>query len=174
MEEPPGGPYFGKLDPEARYHVRIDNTGDGREDVAYRWQFRQFFRNPNSFLDAAPTVTSVDDPDINFPQRYDLYKETYKRNGELKNTKRIGRPLATSAQRRRRRTRIAVRRERRRDRRSADRGADQSSSPRAGPSAPAPSPAGAARAGSSRHCDHGTIPRSGRGSSSSIARYSSW
>src|SRR5688500_13455269 len=89
LEEPAGGPYFGKLDPEARYYVKIDNTGDGVEDVAYRWKFRQFFRNPNSFLDAAPTVTSVDDPDINFVQRYDLYKETYKRNGELKHTKRI-------------------------------------------------------------------------------------
>ena len=78
MEEPAGGPYFGKLDPRARYYVKIDNTGDGREDVAYRWQFKQKFRNPNSFLDAAPTVDSVDDPDINFVQTYDLYKETYK------------------------------------------------------------------------------------------------
>ena len=78
MEEPAGGPYFGKLDPRARYYVKIDNTGDGREDVAYRWQFKQKFRNPNSFLDAAPTVDSVDDPDINFVQTYDLYKDTYK------------------------------------------------------------------------------------------------
>jgi hypothetical protein len=78
MEEPAGGPYFGKLDPKARYYVKIDNTGDGYEDVAYRWSFRQFFRTPGSFLDAAPTVDSVDDPDVNFVQRYDLYKETYK------------------------------------------------------------------------------------------------
>ena len=28
MEEPAGGPYFGKLDPKARYYVKIDNTGD--------------------------------------------------------------------------------------------------------------------------------------------------
>ena len=88
MEEPAGGPYFGKLDPKARYYVKIDNTGDGYEDVAYRWKFRQFFRNPNSFLDAAPTVDSVDDPDINFVQRYDLYKETY-RNRRLVKTQRI-------------------------------------------------------------------------------------
>ncbi len=60
LEEPAGGPYFGKLDPKARYYVKIDNTGDGREDVAYRWQFNQKFRNPNSFLYAAPTVTSVE------------------------------------------------------------------------------------------------------------------
>ena len=58
LEEPAGGPYFGKLDPEARYYVKIDNTGDGRPDVAYRWEFDQRFRNPDSFLDAAPTSCS--------------------------------------------------------------------------------------------------------------------
>jgi hypothetical protein len=79
LEEPAGGPYYGKLDPKARYYVKIDNTGDGREDVAYRWQFHQRFRNPNSFLYAAPTVTSANDPDINFVQTYDLYRETYKK-----------------------------------------------------------------------------------------------
>jgi hypothetical protein len=77
LEEPAGGPYYGKLDPDARYYVKIDNTGDGYEDVAYRWVFHQRFRNPNSFLYAAPTVTSVSDPDINFVQTYDLYRLTY-------------------------------------------------------------------------------------------------
>jgi Domain of unknown function (DUF4331) len=88
LEEPAGGPYFGKLDPKARYYVKIDNTGDGYEDVAYRWQFKQRFRNPNSFLYAAPTVTTADDPDINFAQTYDLYREEYK-NRRLKDVDRI-------------------------------------------------------------------------------------
>jgi hypothetical protein len=88
FEDPSGGPYFGKLDPNARYYVKIDNTGDGIEDVAYRWQFRQRFRNPSSFLYAAPTVDTVDDPDLNFVQTYDLYRETYRR-GELKSARRI-------------------------------------------------------------------------------------
>ena len=30
--------------------MKIDNDGDGVEDVAYRWQFKNKFRNPNSFL----------------------------------------------------------------------------------------------------------------------------
>ena len=67
LEEPAGGPYFGKLDPRARYYVKIDNTGDGRADVAYRWKFKQKFLKPDSFLDQG-----------NFVQLYDLYKETYK------------------------------------------------------------------------------------------------
>jgi hypothetical protein len=88
LEEPAGGPYFGKLDPKARYYVKIDNTGDGYEDVAYRWQFKNKFRNPNSFLYAAPTVDSVNDPDLNFVQTYDLFKETYK-NRRLVRTSKI-------------------------------------------------------------------------------------
>jgi Domain of unknown function (DUF4331) len=88
LEEPAGGPYFGKLDPKARYYVKIDNTGDGYEDVAYRWQFKNKFRNPDSFLYAAPTVDSVNDPDLNFVQTYDLFKETYK-NRHLVRTKKI-------------------------------------------------------------------------------------
>ncbi len=93
FEDPSSGPYFGKLDPKAHYYVKIDNTGDGREDVAYRWQFSQRFRNPNSFLYAAPTVDSVDDPDINFVQTYDLYRETYNRKGHLKRSLRIANDL---------------------------------------------------------------------------------
>jgi hypothetical protein len=89
LEEPAGGPYFGKLDPKARYYVKIDNTGDGREDVAYRWKFNQRFRNPESFLYAAPTVTTADDPDINFVQTYDLYRETYDRRGKREHSKLI-------------------------------------------------------------------------------------
>ena len=46
LEEPAGGPYYGKLDPKARYYVKIDNTGDGYEDVAYRWQFHSEVPQP--------------------------------------------------------------------------------------------------------------------------------
>ncbi len=95
FEDPSSGPYFGKLDPKARYYVKIDNTGDGREDVAYRWKFKQRFRNPGSFLYAAPTVDSATDPDINFVQTYDLWRETY-RNGKVKSSRKIaaGVPVA--------------------------------------------------------------------------------
>jgi hypothetical protein len=88
LADPAGGPNFYPLDENARYYVKVDNTGDGYEDVAYRWDFSSRFRNPNSFLYAAPTVDSVRDPDVNFVQTYDLYKETYK-NRRLVGSKRI-------------------------------------------------------------------------------------
>jgi hypothetical protein len=95
LENPAGGPYFGKLDPKARYYVKIDNSGDGVEDVAYRWQFHNRFRNPKSFLYAVPPVSSISDPNLNFVQSYDLYYERYK-NGRETSSKRIatGVPVA--------------------------------------------------------------------------------
>ena len=82
LEDPAGGPNFGKLDPKAKYHVKIDNTGDGVEDVGYHWKFTSRFRNPESFLAYVPPVRSIDDPNINFVQTYDLCKDRY-RNGQL-------------------------------------------------------------------------------------------
>jgi Domain of unknown function (DUF4331) len=83
LADPAGGPNFFPLDEDARYYVKIDNSGDGREDVAYRWDFKTRFRNPNSFLYAAPTVDSVNDPDLNLVQTYDLYKEEYNSSGRV-------------------------------------------------------------------------------------------
>jgi hypothetical protein len=95
LQNPAGGPYFGKLDPEARYYVKIDNTGDGVEDVAYRWQFHNRFRNPKSFLYAVPPVNSIGDANLNFVQSYDLYYERYRKGG-MTSSKRIvhGVPVA--------------------------------------------------------------------------------
>jgi Domain of unknown function (DUF4331) len=89
LADPAGGPNFYPLDPHARYYVKVDNTGDGYEDVAYRWQFKTRYRNPDSFLYAAPQVTSVKDPDLNLVQTYDLYKETYNKHRRVVSVKRI-------------------------------------------------------------------------------------
>ena len=88
LQNPAGGPYFGKLDPAAHYYVKIDNTGDGVEDVAYRWEFKNQFRNPNSFLYAVPPVNSIGDANLNFVQTYDLHYELYKK-GQLVSDRRI-------------------------------------------------------------------------------------
>ena len=91
LADPAGGPNFYPLDENARYYVKVDNTGDGYEDVAYRWQFTTRWRKPDSFLYAAPTVDSVRDPDLTLVLTYDLYKETYNKHRRLVSTKRIAR-----------------------------------------------------------------------------------
>src|SRR3954462_61555 len=40
FEDPGGGPNFYKFDPKARYYINVDNTGDGRYDLRYRFTFR--------------------------------------------------------------------------------------------------------------------------------------
>ena len=89
LADPAGGPNFYPLDEDARYYVKIDNTGDGYEDVAYRWDFDTKFRNANSFLYAVPPVTSVNDRNLNLVQTYDLYKEEYNKDRKMVSTRRV-------------------------------------------------------------------------------------
>ncbi len=81
FEDPAGGPNFYKFDPKARYYINIDNTGDGRPDVRYRFRFKDHLRNPNSFLYAAPTVDSIDSPNLNVFQTYDVDRLVYGKGG---------------------------------------------------------------------------------------------
>src|SRR3954465_2725928 len=37
---PGGGPNFYRFDDRARYYINVDNTGDGRYDVRYRFSFK--------------------------------------------------------------------------------------------------------------------------------------
>ena len=82
FEDPAGGPNFYKFDPKARYYINIDNTGDGRPDVRYRFRFKDHVRNPNSFLYAFPGVKSIDDPNLNVYQTYDVDRLVYGKGGK--------------------------------------------------------------------------------------------
>src|SRR6185312_8077025 len=58
FEDPAGGPNFHKFDQKARYYINIDNTGDGKYDVRYRFKFRDKYENGgSSFLYALPGVS---------------------------------------------------------------------------------------------------------------------
>jgi hypothetical protein len=80
QEDPAGGPNFYKFDDAADYYIQVDNTGDGKADVKYLFEFKTQTRNRNSFLYAAPGVSSISDPKLNVVQRYKVTRETY-RNG---------------------------------------------------------------------------------------------
>src|SRR3954462_5765258 len=68
FEDPAGGPKFYRLDDRADYYVNVDNTGDGRPDIRYQFKFKTHIRNKNSFLYAAPGVSSISDPKLNVYQ----------------------------------------------------------------------------------------------------------
>ncbi|MFI5758577.1 DUF4331 domain-containing protein [Streptomyces sp. NPDC051569] len=73
FEEPNGGPNFYAFADDARYHIKIDNTGDGHADVTYTWRFRNEIRDAaNQFLYNTGPVRGFNDPTLNFRQVYDL------------------------------------------------------------------------------------------------------
>ncbi|MEU3064022.1 DUF4331 domain-containing protein [Streptomyces subrutilus] len=77
MEEPNGGPNFYAFGDDLRYNIKVDNTGDGVSDVTYTWRFRSSYRDSaNQFLYNTGPVTSLNDPDLNFRQVYDLVVTT--------------------------------------------------------------------------------------------------
>jgi hypothetical protein len=72
FQDPAGGPNFYKFARDARYDLNIDNDGDSLPDLTYRFRFHDRLRNPDTFLYNTGPVTSLDDPDLNFTQTYDL------------------------------------------------------------------------------------------------------
>ncbi|MFE2529544.1 DUF4331 domain-containing protein [Streptomyces sp. NPDC059382] len=73
FEEPNGGPNFYAFGDDLRYNIKIDNTGDGVSDITYTWRFHSSYRDDaNQFLYNTGPVTSLNDPDLNFRQVYDL------------------------------------------------------------------------------------------------------
>ena len=93
---PANGPNFFRFDDRARYYVNIDNTGDGKPEIKYRFTFRTKV-NKKSFLYAFPGVESINDPKLFQKQTYTVHRETYKK-GRLRKVTRLGRgiPVAPS------------------------------------------------------------------------------
>lgn len=76
FEEPNGGPNYYPFAEATAHDINIDNDGDARPDITYRWTFSSFYRNRNTFLYNTGPVTSLTDPDLNFYQTYRLEKIT--------------------------------------------------------------------------------------------------
>ena len=75
FEEPAGGPNFYYFDPEAAYYIHVDNNGDAKPDLSYRWKFNSSYKNEDTFLYNTGPVTSLNDDTLNFTQTYTLTEE---------------------------------------------------------------------------------------------------
>lgn len=86
MEEPAAGPNFYTFSDSARYEVKIDNTGDGEEDVVYRLRFSTRNVNPESFLYASGPVSynpgTKQYDNLNVVQTYSVKKLTRGKHGK--------------------------------------------------------------------------------------------
>jgi Domain of unknown function (DUF4331) len=72
FEEPAGGPNFYKFATDGAYDINVDTDGDAKPNLTFRWTFAESYRNRNTFLYNTGAVTSLNDPDLNYRQTYDL------------------------------------------------------------------------------------------------------
>ena len=70
LEQPAGGPNFASFGDDVRYELKVDNTGDGVEDITYRFRFHTKTRNKGTFLYNTGPIDSLRDADWNRPQQY--------------------------------------------------------------------------------------------------------
>ena len=75
LQEPSGGPQWFRFDDTVLYEIKIDNTGDGTEDITYQFQFTTQTVNSNTVLGQSTVnqdgvISSLTDPDYNMPQTY--------------------------------------------------------------------------------------------------------
>ncbi len=76
FSEPNGGPNFYPFAEHTAHDINIDNDGDAKADITYRWTFDTSYQNPNTFLYNTGPVTSLTDPDLNVRQTYTLERIT--------------------------------------------------------------------------------------------------
>ena len=83
LEPPFGGPNFYEFGDDVRYDIYIDNDGDGKPDVTYRFEFETEVRNPNTFLYNTGRIGSISDPNWNRRQFYSVTRIARGRNQVL-------------------------------------------------------------------------------------------
>lgn len=86
-QTPGDGPHYFKFDDMVLYEIKIDNNGDGVEDISYQFRFSNQVKNPDTVLGMAspnealknkggidPLITSLQDEDYNVFQTYSVTK----------------------------------------------------------------------------------------------------
>lgn len=69
---PSSGPNFYKFSDDAHYEMHVDNDGDARADITYRWSFENQIKNGNTFLYNTGPVDSLTSANLNVTQTYRL------------------------------------------------------------------------------------------------------
>jgi hypothetical protein len=77
LQDPSGGPQWFRWDDSVLYEIRIDNTGDGLEDITYQFQFTTQTLNGATVLGQAALnengrIDYLGDVDYNMPQTYSV------------------------------------------------------------------------------------------------------
>lgn len=69
---PHSGPNFYRFSDNVAYDIHIDNDGDAKSDLIYRFIFKTRIANGDTFLYNTGTIGSIDDANLNVKQTYDV------------------------------------------------------------------------------------------------------
>src|SRR5438067_675262 len=75
FEEPAGGPNFYNFGDDVTYDFDIDNNGDAKTDIVYRFKFQTQVLDPSTFLYATGPIHSLTDSTFNIRQYFDVYRQ---------------------------------------------------------------------------------------------------
>ena len=74
LQEPAGGPNFYEFGDDVLYEIHIDNDGDGKADITYKFTFHTRLTTPGSFLYNTGPISSLSDPNWNSKQFYSVQR----------------------------------------------------------------------------------------------------
>jgi hypothetical protein len=83
LEAPASGPNFYSFDDSVLYEIKVDQDGDGAEDIGYQFRFTTQTRNGNTFLYNTGPITSLSDANWNRPQTYSVTLVHFRKNGKV-------------------------------------------------------------------------------------------
>jgi hypothetical protein len=84
LEDPAGGPNFFNFGDDVLYEIKVDNNGDGEEDVTFQFRFTTSVGNPKTFLYNTGPISSLTDPNWNVRQTYTVTRINRKGRGDGK------------------------------------------------------------------------------------------
>src|SRR5262245_20024862 len=87
LENPPGGPNFFEFGEDVQYSIYVDNDGDGLPNIEYRFKFKTKLRSEKTFLYNTGPITSINSPNWNRRQFYDVSRVDYKHKGHHNGSK---------------------------------------------------------------------------------------
>src|SRR5271168_4737820 len=72
LQGPAGGPNFYSFGDDVLYEIPIDKNGDGRADLSLRFRFQTVIADPNPFPYRVGPILSLDSPNWNNRQFYQV------------------------------------------------------------------------------------------------------
>ena len=85
LEAPASGPNFYSFDDSVLYEIKVDDNGDGKDDLGYQFRFHTATVDPNTFLYAKLPIGFANGAYTNWnrPQTYDVTLVHFKTNGQV-------------------------------------------------------------------------------------------